>query len=96
MTLELSLSPSLENRLKSEAMRQGQTIGAIALQLLEKQLPPQNRRVEAIALLKASVEKAKTAAPAEKEEAASILRALDEDHPSERQLFPKELKGLTW
>ncbi|HUY33846.1 MAG TPA: hypothetical protein VMV69_13940 [Pirellulales bacterium] len=96
MTLELVLPPGLEQRLQLEATRQGQSVGATTLQLLEKYLPPPDRRAEAIALLQASIQKANVATQAEKEEAASILRFLDEDHPSERQLFPDDMKGITW
>ena len=39
MTLTLHLSPELEQRLKQEAMRQGLSLDAYALQLLAQSLP---------------------------------------------------------
>jgi hypothetical protein len=32
----------------------------------------------------------------QKETGDFLIRALDEDRPSERKLFPPELKGVTW
>lgn len=93
MTITLNLSTELEKRLKELAEQQGQSIEQSALQVLEQQVLT-SRNQQAIALLKSWVDD-----PDEQEQqetGAYLIRALDEDRPSERKLFPPELKGITW
>lgn len=54
MTLQLTLPCPLEERLRQEAERLGQSAEALALQLLDEHLPPplDERRAAALAMLR--------------------------------------------
>jgi len=94
MTLTLHLSPELEQRLTQEAKRHGLALDAYTLQLLDKSLPPKDRRAELVTLLQSWIEDGN---PEEQQETGEyLIRALDEDRLAERPLFPPELKGVTW
>ena len=94
MTLTLHLPPELEQRLTQEAKRQGLALDAYALQLLDQSLPPKDRRTELVTLLQSWIEEGD---PEEQQETGEyLIRALDEDRLADRQLFPPELKGITW
>ena len=93
MTLTLHLSPELEQRLAQEATRHGLALDAYTLQLLDKSLPPTDRRTELVTLLQSWIEEGN---PEEQQETGEyLIRALDEDRLADRQLFPPELKGVT-
>lgn len=91
MTLTLNLSPELEQRLAREAELQGVSLDDYALRLLEKPLSLAEKRAAVLALLQSRIGE-------ERGEEASdeFLKALDENRDSYRQLFPSELKGVTW
>ena len=94
MTLTLHLPPELEQRLTQEAKRQGLALDAYTLQLLDKSLPPKDRRTELVTLLQSWIEDEN---PEEQQETGDyLIRALDEDRLADRPLFPPELKGVTW
>jgi hypothetical protein len=94
MTLTLHLPQDLEQRLLREAQRRGIAAEQYALQLLKTQLAPEDRRSELVALLQSWID---ADDPEEQKETGDFLiQALDEDRPSERKLFPPELKGVTW
>ena len=94
MTLNLPLTPDLEQRLAHEAARQGLAPVDYTLQLLNQHLPPPVQRSELIALVQSWIDAEN---PEEQKETGDYLvRALDEDRPSDRKLFPPELEGVTW
>lgn len=94
MTLTLHLPPELEQRLTQEATRHGLALGVYTLQLLDQSLPPKDRRTELVALLQSWIEEDD---PAEQQETGEyLIRALDEDRLADRQLFPPDLKDVTW
>lgn len=94
MTLTLHLPEDLERRLVREAERCGVGLETYVVRLLEEHLPPSDRADRASALLRAWVEDGD---PQEQQETgAYLIRALDEDRPSERPHFPAALKGITW
>jgi hypothetical protein len=94
MTLTLHLSPELEQRLTQEAKRHGLALDAYTLQLLDKSLPPTDHRTELVTLIQSWIEESN---PDEQQETGEyLIRALDEDRLADRQLFPPELKGVTW
>ena len=94
MTLTLHLSPELEQRLKQEAKHQGLSLDAYALQLLTQSLPPKDRQTELVTLLQSWMDEGD---PEEQRDTGEyLIRALDEDRLSDRQLFPPDLKGVTW
>ncbi|CAA9383370.1 MAG: hypothetical protein AVDCRST_MAG64-793 [uncultured Phycisphaerae bacterium] len=94
MTLTLKLAPDLEQRLAEAARRSGMPADAYTLDLLRQHLPPADRRAEAVALLQSWIDDGDEAEQSETGE--YLVRALDEDRPSDRKLFPAELKGVTW
>ncbi len=97
MTLQLTLSRELEERLQQEAERRGQPTEALALRLLEEHLPPplDARRAAAIAMLARWQDEDAALSQEEASTKAEVLRALDEDRPSYRKLFTAVLKDKT-
>ena len=94
MTLTLHLPPELEQRLTQEATRHGLALDAYTLQLLDKSLPPPDRRTELGTLLQSWIEEGN---PEEQRETGEhLIRALDEARLADRRLFPSDLKGVTW
>jgi NAD(P)-dependent dehydrogenase (short-subunit alcohol dehydrogenase family) len=88
------LPPELEQRLTQEATRHGLALDAYTLQLLDQSLPPKDRRTELVTLLQSWMEEGD---PEEQQETGEyLIRALDENRLADRQLFPPELKGVTW
>ena len=94
MILTLHLPPELEQRLTQEAQRQGLSLDQYTLKLLDKSLPPKDRRTELITLLQAWIDEGDL--EEQRETGEYLIRALDEDRLSDRQLFPPDLKGVTW
>lgn len=95
MTLQLTLPPKLEERLRQEAERHRQPSEEVALRLLDEYLPPlEERRAAAIALLHQWIEEDAPTEGAEEED--EFFRHLDASRTSNRLLFPPELKGITW
>lgn len=86
MTLKLSLPADLEQRLRKEAQRKGVAAETCVMQVLEKFLPSQDQRTEAVALLQSWIDDADDS---EQQETGNYLaQVLDEDRPSDRKLFP--------
>ena len=94
MTITLTLPPELEQRLTAAAERQGLQVDAYALRLLEQNLPCGDRRAELVALLQSWIDGPD--AQEQRETGEYLVRVLDEDRLSDRQLFPPELKDVTW
>jgi hypothetical protein len=97
MTLQLTLPPELEERLREEAERRGQSSEAVVLALLDRTLPPSlrmmdERRKAAIAMLEEWAIEDAALAPEEEAANSEVLRALDADRPSYRKLFTDILK----
>lgn len=94
MTLTLHLPPELEQRLTQEAKRQGLALDVYTLQLLDRSLPPKDRHTELVTLLQSWLDEGD---PEEQQDTGEyLIRALDEDRLADRQLFPPNLKGVTW
>ncbi len=98
MTLQLTLCPELQERLRQEAERRGQSAESVVLRLLDEHLPPplDARRAAAIALLKQWMEEDAALTPEEEAANEEFLRSLDASRTSNRPLFPPELKGISW
>jgi predicted transcriptional regulator len=94
MTLTLHLPPELEHRLAEEARRRRLSPDEYTMELLDKHLPPQDQRMELVTLLQAWI--AEGDAGEQRETGEYLIRALDEDRLSERPLFPRDLKDVTW
>ena len=96
MPITLDLPAELEDRLRQEAARRGVPAETYALQVLAQHLPPADRAAAAEAWFRLWVAEAEKATPEDEAEAEAFFKALDEDRPSYRKLFPDELKGITW
>jgi hypothetical protein len=94
MTLSLSLPPDLEDRLQDEATRQGLSVDALVLRLLDLHLSAKEARGELVTLLQAWIEGGD--AREQRETGEYLIRALDRDRLSGRLLFPPELERVTW
>ena len=93
MTLTLNLPPELEQYLLQEANQSGTSIEAMTLQLLTHSVLQRQKQVEAVNLLQSWIDDDDDE---QQETGQYLIRALDEDRLSERQLFPIEMKGVTW
>jgi hypothetical protein len=95
MTITLELSDEQQRRLEQAARSRGLSVSEYAARLLDERLAEaQHRREEAIAMLQSW---RKEGDPEEERQAyEELTKALDEDRPSCRKLFPPELKGITW
>src|ERR1051325_8957207 len=89
MTLQITLPPPLEERLRQEAERRGQGQEAVALGVLDRHLPPalDARRAAAVSLLKGWAEEDDALSAEDLAANAEVLKAVDEDRPSYRKLF---------
>jgi hypothetical protein len=94
MTLTLNLPPELEQYLIREAQQQGLSVEAMTLRLLAKTVAVEQKQAEALDMLQSWIDDE----DGEDQQATGqyLLQALDEDRLSDRQLFPTELKGITW
>jgi hypothetical protein len=92
MTLKLDLPVDLEQRLKTEAARRNQAADQLAIQVLDQHLPPVGRHAAAIALLQQWSAEDEAMTDEECAQNAAVLRALDDDRPSNRKLFPDLLR----
>lgn len=82
-------------RLTPETLRTfGLALDVYTLQLLDKSLPPKDRRTELVTLLQSWMDEGDTAE--QQETGEYLIRILDEDRLADRPLFPPELKGMTW
>ena len=94
MTLTLHLPLELEQRLLQAASRRGFSLDEYTVQLLDKYLPPTDRRTEIVTLLQSWLDEKN---PEEQQETGEyLIRTLDEDRLSDRQLSPAELKDISW
>ncbi len=94
MTLTINLPPELEKRLAKEAKRHGMAPDQYAAQLLRENLPPQNQRAEAVALLQSWIDETDDAE--QRQTGEYLVQTLDQDRLSDRKLFPPELKDVSW
>jgi plasmid stability protein len=94
MTLTLNLPPELEQYLLQEADRHGLSVEAIALQLLTNSILLKQKQAEAVSLLQSWIDDED--GEEQQETGKYLIHALDDDHLSDRKLFPSELKGITW
>lgn len=62
--------------------------------MLQRDLSEQARRDQAVALLQSWIDHGD--ANEQRATYEYLTRVLDEDRPSDRKLFPKELEGITW
>jgi hypothetical protein len=93
MTLQLSLPPDLEKRLKLAASKKGQQAEEYAVEVLEQNVPPAQPNFAAAQMLLSWANEIDAMTDEESSENEKILRAIDEDRLSDRKLFTHLLKG---
>ena len=101
MTVTLTLAPELEFKLKAEAGRRGLQPEQFALTVLDEHFVPNKFRVDTAkeqADRLAEMFRQWNEEEVDDSEALDdeFFRMLDEDRPSDRKLFPPELKGISW
>ena len=94
MSITLEVPRELEGRLADGAARRGISVEDYTLQILQSHLSPPARRNAAVELLQSWIDQGDE--KEQKETGDFLIRSLDEDRPSDRKLFPPELKGVTW
>ncbi len=89
MTMQITLPARLEARLRQEAKRRGQEEETVAIGVLDQHLPPvlDARQAAAVALLRGWAKEDESLTAEELAANADVLRAVDDDRPSERKLF---------
>jgi len=95
MTLEVELSPELEEALAEESRKRGLTPVDFTLEVLKARLDVSSKKAEAIALLQSWIDD-ETDTDEQRETGEYLLEVLDQDRTSHRKLFPPELKGISW
>ena len=94
MTLTLSLPPELEQYLIQEAQQQGLSVETYALQLLQKSIVQKEKQLKIVNVLQSWIDESDE--QEQQETGEYLINALDENRLSNRQLFPQELKGVSW
>jgi hypothetical protein len=94
MTLTLNLTPEIEQYLIQQAQEHGLSTEAYTLQLLTEYILAKEKQTKLVTLLQSWVDADDT--EEQQETGEYLISALDQDRLSDRQLFPDELKGVTW
>ena len=94
MTLTLTLTREIEQYLTQRAQEQGLSTEAYTLQLLIEHIMLKQKQTKSVDLLQSWMDEED--AEEQQETGEYLIQALDEDRLSDRQLFPIELKGVTW
>ena len=94
MTLTLSLPPELEQYLIQEAQQQGLSVETYAVQLIQKSTLQKEKQLKIVNVLQSWIDESDE--QEQQETGEYLINALDENRLSNRQLFPQELKGVSW
>ena len=94
MTLTLSLPPELEQYLIQEAQQQGLSVETYAVQLLQKSTLQKEKQLKIVNVVQSWIDESDE--QEQQETGEYLINALDENRLSNRQLFPQELKGISW
>ena len=94
MTLNLHLTPEIEQYLSQRAAEQGLSLEDYTLKLLTGTILEQQKRTQLVNLLQSWLDEEDDR---EQQETGNyLIEVLDQDRLSERSLFPAQLKGITW
>ena len=94
MTLTLNLPPELEQYLTQEAQQQGLSVENYTLELIQKSILPKEKQLKIVNVLQSWIDE--NDEQEQQETGEYLINALDENRLSNRQLFPQELKGVSW
>lgn len=95
MDVTLNLTPELGRRLRSAARQHGVSADEYTLRLLDRHVPGDGQAAALASLLQAWID-VEDDEGEQRETGDYLVRTLDEDRLSGRQLFPAEHKGITW
>ncbi|MCY4634201.1 MAG: hypothetical protein OXG04_06790 [Acidobacteria bacterium] len=95
MDVILNLTPDLGHRLQRAARKHGVSADEYTLRLLDRHVPGDAQAAALVSLLQSWIDE-EDGAGEQRETGEYLVRALDEDRLSGRQLFPIEHKGVTW
>ena len=93
MTLTIVLADELEQQLQHEARRHGLSVTEYSAQILVEHIAQTQRSQAAIELLESWLQ---GDADEQRATGQELIRLLDEDRLSARQLYPPEHEGVTW
>lgn len=94
MVLNLNLSPELEQYLTEAARQKGISIDAYTSQILSEHILLKEKQSKILNLLQSWIDEGE--AEEQQNTGEYLIQALDKHRLSNRQLFPVELKGVTW
>ena len=94
MDVTLNLTPELGHRLQRAARKHGVSANEYTLRLLDRHVPGDGQAAALACLLQSWIDE--DDAGEQRETGEYLVRRLDEDRLSGRQLFPTEHKGVTW
>ncbi|WP_370566945.1 hypothetical protein, partial [Dolichospermum sp. LEGE 00246] len=94
MTLTLSLPPELEQYLIQESQQQGLSVETYTLELIQKSILQKEKQLKIVNVLQSWIDESDE--QEQQETGEYLINALDENRLSNRQLFPQELKGVSW
>ena len=94
MTLTLNLPPELEQYLTQQAQQQGLSVETYAVQLIQKSTLQKEKQLKIVNVLQSWIDESDE--KEQQETGEYLINALDENRLSNRQLFPQELKGVSW
>ncbi|BBC23920.1 hypothetical protein [Pseudanabaena sp. ABRG5-3] len=92
MTLTLNLPSEVEQYLLQEANQKGISIEYVTLDLLTSFILLRQKQAKAVNLIQSWIDDEDI--EEQQETGEYLIHALDEDRPSERKLFPVEMKGI--
>ena len=95
MDVTLNLTQELGDRLQREARKHGVSGDEYTLRLLDRHLPGYGQAAALASLLQSWMDEEDEAGE-QRETGEYLVRTLDEDRLSGRQLFPTEHKRVTW
>lgn len=95
MDVTLSLTPELGHRLQRAARKHGVSADKYTLRLLDRHVPGDGQATALATRLQSWIDEEDDAGE-QRETGEYLVRRLDEDRLSGRQLFPKGHKGVTW
>lgn len=94
MPLTLNLTSEIEQYLSQKAREKGLSLEDYVLKLLKDTILEQEKQTKLVNLLQSWIDEEDE--QEQQETGEYLIEALDQDHLSERPLFPAELKGVTW
>lgn len=94
MTLTLNLPPELEQYLTQQAQQQGLSVETYTLELIQKSILQKEKQLKIVNVLQSWIDESDE--QEQQETGEYLINALDENRLSNRQLFPQELKGISW